>query len=400
MKKDTRDADSEKAYLLSEYGKRRLLGYAESFKELARTFDTKFDGTLLKEREDLVLQKKLWENRCLLSENLNEVSEIMARLAGDVFGFRAFPEKKEKQIIAAFRTERIEVVEIYHIDPPEGRTKIGMGLRSDKPGGFRTEDIAAMLSAMLGITLEPTTTCPYFVDQTTRYYTFVEETRYNALTGFARAVKETEMVSGDNYAIIESENGTMTLLLSDGMGSGEGACRDSEKVLDLMDKLLEAGYSYTRAASMVNSNLLARGDEKQLSTLDICHIDLYDGSAEFCKIGAAPGYLKRGRMVEQIADASLPLGIFVNFEPEGTFRKLEDGDVIFLVSDGVIDAIEEYGYGEDLGQLISRLDEPSPKEAARNLLQAVIRMSKGRIKDDMTVLVVGLWEKYEGSNTR
>ena len=47
MKKVIRDADDEKAYLLSEYGKRRLLGYAESFKELAKSFDTRFDGTLL-----------------------------------------------------------------------------------------------------------------------------------------------------------------------------------------------------------------------------------------------------------------------------------------------------------------------------------------------------------------
>ena len=127
-------------------------------------------------------------------------------------------------------------------------------------------------------------------------------------------------------------------------------------------------------------------------------IDLYEGKAEFCKIGAAPSYLKRGRMVEQIAEASLPLGIFAGFEPEGISRQLEDGDVIFLVSDGVVDAVEEYGYGTDLSQLISKLDEPSPKEAARTLLQSVIRMTKGRIKDDMTVLVVGLWEKYKGSN--
>ena len=80
----------------------------------------------------MVLQKKLWENRCLLSENLNEVSAIMAKLAGEVFGFRAFPEKKEKQIVQAFRNEKIEVVEIYHIQPPEGKAKIGAGLRSDK----------------------------------------------------------------------------------------------------------------------------------------------------------------------------------------------------------------------------------------------------------------------------
>ena len=400
MKKVIRDLGSEKAFLLSEYGKRRLLGYAESFKELARSFDTKFDGTILKEREDLVLQKKLWENRCLLSENLNEVSVIMSRLAGDVFGFRALPDKLEKQIVAAFHTEKIDVVEIYHIDPPEGRSKIGLGLRSDRQGGYRTEDVASLLSAMLGTSLEPTVTCPYFVDQTLRYYTLVEETKYNAITGFARAVKETETVSGDNYSIIESEDGTTTILLSDGMGSGEEACLDSEMVLDLMDKLLEAGYTYTKAACLVNSNLLAKGEDKQLSTLDICQIDLYEGNAVFCKIGAAPSYLKRGRLVEQIAEASLPLGIFANFEPGSVSRQMEDGDVIFMVSDGVVDAVEEYGYGEDLGQLISRLEEPSPKEAARTLLQKVIRMSNGRIKDDMTVLVVGLWKKCEGSNQR
>lgn len=220
----------------------------------------------------------------------------------------------------------------------------------------------------------------------------MEEARFVVLTGSARAVKESEPKSGDNYAILESERGKMTLLLSDGMGSGEKACRDSETVLDLMEKLIEAGYKPQAAANLVNSALIAKGEEQNMSTLDICEVDLYDGICEFTKIGAAASYIKRGHMVEQISTGSLPLGIFKGMENENIRRRLMDGDYVFLLSDGVIDAVEECDYKEDLCEIIGNLNQENPKELAEAILQLVLRKARGRIRDDMTILVFGLWE--------
>lgn len=393
MKKVGDEKEAEKLFLLSEYGKRKLLTYADSFRELAKSFDKEFrwEGTE-KDRTDTLYQRKLWENRCLLSENLSEMAQIMSQVAGEVFNYRMMDDKTGRKIIQMLKTEKVEVHDIYYVVREDGRKSIGIAIRTEKPGGYRTEDIADLLSVILNTRMETAVTSPYFVDKDFRYYTFVEEPPYSFLIGAARAIKETETVSGDNYSIVESEQGKLTVLLSDGMGSGEKACRDSEMVLDLMEKFLEAGYSYSTALNLVNGALVARGEEQNMSTLDICELDLYRGSCEFCKIGAASSFLKRAHMVEQISARTLPLGIFRGTDAEIIERQMMDGDFVVMMSDGMMDAMEENGYGEDMCQIISKIEKQNPKDIAQTLLQYIIRLSKGIIRDDMTIIVIGVWE--------
>ena len=45
------------------------------------------------------------------------------------------------------------------------------------------------------------------------------------------------------------------MCLSDGMGSGIEACRESESIVDTLEQLVEAGFSGETAAKMVNSVL-------------------------------------------------------------------------------------------------------------------------------------------------
>ena len=176
------------------------------------------------------------------------------------------------------------------------------------------------------------------------------------------------------------------------MGSGEKASQDSETVLDLMEKLIEAGYKPGAAANLVNSALITGGEEQNMSTLDICEVDLYDGICEFIKIGAAASFIKRGHMVEQISGGSLPLGIFKGIESDCIRRRLIDGDYVFLMSDGIVDAIEDCDYKEDICEILGALEQENPRELAEALLQIVLRKTKGHIRDDMTILVFGLWE--------
>ena len=386
------EKEIERTFLLSEYGKQKLLAYADSFKEIAGTLDGDFCwGGSGESRQSRLCNRKLWENRCMLADNLNEMAEVMAQIAGEVFSYRSFPDREYKRISRLMKSENIFITDMFYIENEVDRTKLNVTMHTERPEGFSAEEVADMLSVCLDVRLSPAVNCPYFVDKDTRSYTFVEEAKYVLLTGSARAVKETEPKSGDNYTIIESEKGKLTLLLSDGMGSGEKACQDSEMVLDLMEKLMETGYRPKAAANLVNSALIAKGEEQNMSTLDICEVDLYNGICEFTKIGAAASFIKRGHMVEQIVTDSLPLGIFKGIESDSIKRRLMDGDYVFLFSDGIIDAMES-DYKEDMGVLLSNLEQQNPKELAESILQQVLKKTGGRIRDDMTILVFGIWE--------
>ena len=134
-----------------------------------------------------------------------------------------------------------------------------------------------------------------------------EEARFVALTGFARVTEEDETVSGDNYAVLETERGKLTVMISDGTGSGEQAAGDSGRALDLMEKLLEAGYGTEAAVEMVNTAFFATGEDRNHPTLDLCSLNLYSGACEFRKVGAAASFLKKETGVELLGE-----GIFLS----------------------------------------------------------------------------------------
>ena len=90
-----------------------------------------------------------------------------------------------------------------------------------------SEEVAGYLSVLVSRHLQPIAGMPFFIGQEEITLYLEEEARFSVLSGYAKAVKETEKVSGDNYSFFETNNGYYMAILSDGMGSGEKACADS-----------------------------------------------------------------------------------------------------------------------------------------------------------------------------
>ena len=75
------------------------------------------------------------------------------------------------------------------------------------------------------------------------------------LYGVARVTKERETISGDNYACAATDE-QFTMCLSDGMGSGMEASKESETVVELLEQFVTSGFSRETAVRMVNSALI------------------------------------------------------------------------------------------------------------------------------------------------
>lgn len=392
--------DRQENIAMSELYRQRLIGYAESFHELARSLKEPSDETAGGEalpkmdRLSVLEQRKGQENRMLISDNLNEVAQIMTELAEELYHYRPMEERCRRMLVHALRSESVYAENFCYLSGEsenEDVHAVSVTLYTNKRGGIPASEVADMLSVLLRRHLQLSAASPYRVEQEPHSFVFMEEAKYVAITGFCKVTKEGEVISGDHYSILESEKGKLTLLLSDGTGSGERASADSERVLDLMEKLLEAGYCPESAVSMVNAALFARGQEYSHPTLDVCDLDLYNGSCSFCKVGGAASFLKHGHKVEQISQGSLPLGIFRNVEV-GTVRlQLQDGDFLILMTDGVLDALGDSGYEDTMRQAIGELEEVNPGEIAEKLLQMALRSCGGHIRDDMTILVAGIW---------
>lgn len=381
---------------ISDMCRHRLLSYADTFSELAGSFNKEFDYSG-SDRQSILDARKFWESRQVICSNLNEVSRIIRMVAGEVFSFRPMEERKRKMLVHALRAEGIIVEDICYMPDIAGNKALGITMYTEKKGGRPAKEVADMVSVLLRRPVEVSVTSPYLVDRQSRSFILVTEAKYVTLTGYARVVKEDETVSGDNYSFLESERGKLTMILSDGTGSGERASGDSERVLDLLEKMLEAGYAMDTAINLVNSALFAGGEEQNHPTLDICDINLYDGTCLFCKVGGAASFIKRGKKVERIEGGSLPLGIFQTTQQQRSQITLESGDYVIMMSDGVLDALGEEDYENTMEQAVLEVSELNPGVIAERLLQFAIRGGKGHIRDDMTILVAGIWEKSENT---
>lgn len=392
MRHLNREDQTEGSALLPAYGRRKLLGYADSFRDLARTY-TYMESVNEKEnadRQDCLLKRRLSENREILADHLNEVAKIITEVAQESYRLIPFRQREYKRIFKACRGNGILIRELFQMKGAGGELRLTANMKAEKKRAVTTEDVADFLSVLFDRRLIPEKGSVFFLsDEEYESIVFEQEAAYGVLTGAAKATRENEEVSGDTYSVTEQGNGNMVLALSDGMGSGGKAKRDSETVVDLLEKFLEAGFSKDMAIEMVNGTLIAGAEQENMSTLDLCDIDLYTGICELIKIGAANTYIKRGDRIEQITSDSLPLGIFHKLELEKRRYQLMDGDYIFMMSDGVVDGM---GDEESLMELLERITMQNPQEMANYILQVVLHRTMGKVPDDMTVLVAGIWE--------
>lgn len=382
---------TEQTARITDLCRQKLLGYAESFQELAKSFDGSFEGSAA-DRQSLLEERKLWENQKVIYDNLAEIAQIMEKVAREEIQYQPVESKIQKLIVKVLREEGIGADSLCYLPCENGKRAVGMTLWTLEESSTPAAEVADILSVLLENPLQVSAVSPYLVERRKHCFLFVEEAKYITLTGFAKVIRENEVISGDNYTFLESEKGKMTVLLSDGTGSGEKASRDSGWVLDLMEKMMEAGYGIRSAINLINSALYAKGEDSNHPTIDICNLDLHLGRCEFYKVGGANSFLKRGKKVEVIDGGNLPLGIFRNIQTECVSKQLQDGDYLIMMTDGVLDAFGEDDYEEIMIQAVSEITEQNPGEIAEKLLHLAIHSCEGRICDDMTIIVAGVWE--------
>ena len=161
--------------------------------------------------------------------------------------------------------------------------------------------------------------------------------------GLSLRPKRGERVSGDSASQFETESGTLCLLLSDGMGCGEAAQRESAMAVRLLERFLRAGIDAPPALKTLNSALSLRAESTDsFTTVDLLTLSLQTLEGELYKYGAAPSYLKRGGSVRRVTCSCLPAGLQEGSPPpEATHLRLSPGSFFVMVSDGVADSSDD-----------------------------------------------------------
>ncbi len=224
-------------------------------------------------------------------------------------------------------------------------------------------------------------------------FSFVEEGRYMLTTGVVQRNRTGELLCGDNFSITKLDTQKAVFMLSDGMGSGESANNKSVEIVELLEQFLSAGFRREMALELLNSFVSFLTDENAGSTVDLMVMDLYTGEADFVKLGASATFISRKDEVECIRSTSLPVGVLEQIEFDTCERKLYDGDIIVMVSDGVMDGILFENKEKYLADLIASIDTNNVQTIAETIMEDIEGMQRKGLRDDSTILVVGIWER-------
>lgn len=211
-----------------------------------------------------------------------------------------------------------------------------------------------------------------------------------AVAGIAARKKDGETVSGDAGTWFKRPDGQLYVLLCDGMGSGPAANRESGLAVRLLEQFLKAGVETEHALVILNSALSLRNEEEGgFTTVDLLQLDLFTGQAELYKFGAAPTYVKKRDGVQRISGTSLPAGITArgSVRPDCTRLKLEAGDCVLMVSDGICGTEDD----QWLRNRLATFSGDSPKELAGAL---ITDGPAGGSTDDRTALAVRVVQRH------
>lgn len=323
---------------------------------------------------------RLEESRETTIRQYLDMSDILKGVAGEMSASLTFEPYAERKLQKYLKTVGIEAQSAVYQDR-NGR--LHAELKGDNLRAV-TRDVEYLdkLSAVLGTRL-----CEKKVEDV-REMIFMEAEPLAAAAGIASVRKKGEAVSGDKGTYFKTDEGVLYVILSDGMGSGDEAAKESESTVNILERFLKAGLKPENALRILSSAISVKNElDAGYATVDLLGVNLFTGESKIFKCGAAPSYVKKGKLVKTIKGENLGLLDRDTSVPDEINLKLEPGHFAIIASDGVS------AEGDDLWlkTMISEYRGTEPKELAKKILEEAIKLYG--CEDDMTVLAVYLEER-------
>lgn len=152
-----------------------------------------------------------------------------------------------KKICRQMKKNGAFVQKIWLQERPKEHLQIYMTVKAGRHCRITLRQTAELIGSLCGIPMVAVRDGAQVLSGEYQTVLFQEDVKFQVLYGVGRITKEQESISGDNYSVL-CENGQFVLCLSDGMGSGIEANRESETVVELFEQFLRAGFPRIMAA--------------------------------------------------------------------------------------------------------------------------------------------------------
>ena len=383
---DTLSAMNDASRAMSEHGSLAESDLPEHFRSRCSAlpgFVAAVNGELRALVYRRQLRTRLSENRSVAWSQYRDLAQVLGKLAEELGSVNGADPLAERRLLRYLRSLDVDAdVSVYR----DGGGRLRAVIESGRLDPLtRDEGYLEKLSSVVGVRL-----CrPAEPGGGSGKLTLLEAEPLAVSVGIAAMKKRGEAVNGDKGSYFKTDAGVLCVILSDGMGCGDEAAKDSARVVSILERFLRSGVEPAVAMKILNSVMLLRGGESWgCATVDLMCVDLFNGETCFYKYGAAPSYVKNGRSIRRIKGETLAAGLRAEdgLAPDVVRMRLKPGSTAVIATDGVL-ADDEDGW---LKSLLERGGDDM-RELARSTLREAERLY-GAL-DDMTVVTVRVEER-------
>ncbi len=349
-------------------------------------------NNLISEINTLTKQYKNYANlvgnidnsKLLISDQLGGMAQIMKSLAGEVDSLVSFNSSQENKIIDELAYNNIICTDAVVYDKDARTVMASLVVRSEDASRPKLNQVVSKVcgNKMSAYEVYPSTRAGLV------NVNLKTSPRYDAIFGVASQAKTGTSASGDTHSVIRLDGDRFMFALCDGMGSGEKASEKSETAIGLIENFYKAGFDNDIILSSVNRLLNLEKDDI-FSTIDICVVDLKNGIADIVKMGAPSSYIRGEDECKIIEGGALPVGVLQEAKAQTQKIVINGQDFIIICSDGISDS---YGSDGEFKDFILTIKTSNPQEFADKIIEKALANNNGYAVDDMTVLVVKIFE--------
>ncbi len=211
------------------------------------------------------------------------------------------------------------------------------------------------------------------------------------------------LVGGDFYTLTQLPDDQAMMILGDVSGKGIEAASMSALVKTALSAYAWEGASPQRMVRSLNSMLMSFSRVETFATMFIAKIDLRHGTATYCSAGNPPSMLVRKTRlgageealvtneIELLSTQSGVVGAFEGMAFEtGTFS-FDAGDVLFMYTDGAIEARDPQGefFGERrLRSTLLGAVDAGVEGLCQRVLEELDRFCAGALEDDIALVAL------------
>ena len=342
-----------------------------------------------------IKQKTRKEEKLKIKNELKNVSNIIKKVSTEEINTEKF-DVKEKELNVLLKGRGLDINSISIHKSQNGKYIVNLDIKFEESSDLRDKKKIALIADTISKVFGKKFT--FQRDRknlSTGVYiqTYSVEDKFGLAVGSSKTTKQGSKISGDSNLQVRLDDGKYLLAISDGMGSGESAKKSSKFVINTLNNFLEKGFEEKDVLNLINSELNLNKNDEMYASVDMSILDLYTGNISIIKNGACNTYKKKKKDVKVFSSSEMPVGIVENVELYREMYSLNEGDIILMCSDGLLDASNDDSKSDWIQDFLKNINTTNVQKIADLIISEAIDNSYGNVKDDITVVVAKIIKK-------